>query len=322
MFSAPMFVALWLCLAVNGISSEEDKVYVKTKIPTIPCIDNPVKDVCPSAHKVPDFSKIRDDDEKGMKRESFNKTQLNATLSIFLNILKPFNASKACKDAVKTSVCSPVLITQCKDDDDYITTDMGKVGRLCEKAKNECRTALPPLLLMALFNCSTDRRVEKHRRRGAVCQDFPAVKGDPYPCSKRKYKVYPSANFTELGKVQVDAHKKLKANEGKLDEKCRTNVAETICKIVAPACTKDGKKIVDLLSKQECYKIMGCVNATKVTDLIQGAHGMCDHLVDGTKAETIPLSDVETDETSRAAIQSAVSKMLLFALLYFVWVFM
>lgn len=45
--------------------------------------------------------------------------------------------------------------------------------------------------------------------------------------------------------------------ENDIDEKCRTDVSEAVCNIVAPACTTDRMHVVDFLTKQECYQTMG-----------------------------------------------------------------
>ena len=41
------------------------------------------------------------------------------------------------------------------------------------------------------------------------------------------------------------------------DAQCEKNVADAICKALIPACSKDQSKVVFILSKQECRKIMG-----------------------------------------------------------------
>ena len=41
------------------------------------------------------------------------------------------------------------------------------------------------------------------------------------------------------------------------DVECEKNLADTVCKISIPACSKDQTKIVSLLSKQDCREIVG-----------------------------------------------------------------
>ena len=41
------------------------------------------------------------------------------------------------------------------------------------------------------------------------------------------------------------------------DAECEKNVADAVCKVSIPACSKDQTKIVYLLSKQDCRKIVG-----------------------------------------------------------------
>ena len=64
-------------------------------------------------------------------------------------------------------------------------------------------------------------------------------------------------NETEMNKTFeeiISGHKLLKsANLG--DVQCEKGVAEATCKVI-PACSKDQKKIVSLLSKQECHDIV------------------------------------------------------------------
>ena len=52
------------------------------------------------------------------------------------------------------------------------------------------------------------------------------------------------------------AHEKLKS-ANLTDAECEESVANTVCKAALPACSKDKTKIVALLSKQDCRKIVG-----------------------------------------------------------------
>jgi hypothetical protein len=41
------------------------------------------------------------------------------------------------------------------------------------------------------------------------------------------------------------------------DAECEKNVADAVCKVSIPACSKDQTKVVSFLSKQDCREIMG-----------------------------------------------------------------
>jgi hypothetical protein len=41
------------------------------------------------------------------------------------------------------------------------------------------------------------------------------------------------------------------------DAECEKNVADAVCKVPIPACSKDQTKVVSFLSKQDCREIMG-----------------------------------------------------------------
>ena len=53
----------------------------------------------------------------------------------------------------------------------------------------------------------------------------------------------------------VRVHEKLKSSNF-TDAECEKNVADTVCKANIPACSKDKTKLVALLSKQDCRKIV------------------------------------------------------------------
>ena len=54
----------------------------------------------------------------------------------------------------------------------------------------------------------------------------------------------------------LGAHEKLKSSNLS-DAECKERVADTVCKASIPACSKDKTKIVALLSKQDCRKMVG-----------------------------------------------------------------
>ena len=58
------------------------------------------------------------------------------------------------------------------------------------------------------------------------------------------------------GEEIVRVHEKLKS-ANLTDTECEESVADTVCKANIPACSKDKTKLVALLSKQDCRKIVG-----------------------------------------------------------------
>ncbi|CAB4022123.1 ---NA--- [Paramuricea clavata] len=86
------------------------------------------------------------------------------------------------------------------------------------------------------------------------------------------------------------------------DAECEKNVADVVCKVAIPACSKDQTKIVSLLSKQDCREIVGCVNKTNDANLIQGTHGLCDGLPDGTTAKKYSLDNVYDNKAAGHAM--------------------
>ena len=64
------------------------------------------------------------------------------------------------------------------------------------------------------------------------------------------------------------------------------------------------------------------VNKTNNAELIQGAHGMCEHLPDGTKAKTYSLDNVyESDNGGVGSRTMAFSTTLFVALLFALYFF-
>ncbi|CAB3983026.1 serine threonine- phosphatase 6 regulatory ankyrin repeat subunit A-like [Paramuricea clavata] len=120
-----------------------------------------------------------------------------------------------------------------------------------------------------------------------------------------------SVNVTKLnlaGDRIAFAHRVLKtANIS--DSECEKNVADAVCKVSIPACSKDQTKVVSFLSKQDCREIMGCVNKTNDANSIQQAHGLCDHLPDGTTAKKYSLDNVYDN---KAAVHAMAFSTILF----------
>ena len=49
----------------------------------------------------------------------------------------------------------------------------------------------------------------------------------------------------------------VKKYENKLGEKCVDDVFKMICDASSPACSRDEEYILDVVSKQDCQRIMG-----------------------------------------------------------------
>ena len=175
MFS-PIFV-LFSSFVLQYVSAEK-KAFILMKVPIIECTDIPNDGVCPSDHKIPDFSKIASEHGKPMG-SIYNKTRLNQLLSLVLNGLFK-SLSNTCKESYRAFFCSQSL-PDCKDADDFYTMSGEKTLKLCEKVKKDCSSATG--LSLIINNCNfTAQKVPK---RTLSCKAYPDIKDDPYPCSKR-----------------------------------------------------------------------------------------------------------------------------------------
>ncbi|CAB4021651.1 ---NA--- [Paramuricea clavata] len=151
--------------------------------------------------------------------------------------------------------------------------------------------------LNGMINCSTaiPPAVEHMKRQTLKCERFLDVKDDPLPCAKRNYKVL-AINLTEQSRSQMATHEWLARNASNISKECLNNVSDMICKVVAPACDRNETMVVELLSRQDCERIISCLNTTsKVKKLHEGMMNMCRSLQDTNTATKIPLSLVYTE---------------------------
>lgn len=303
MFSTQIFVLL-ACFILQYTVSAEKKAYVKRKNPAVECTAIPDEGICPSDHKIPDLSKIVDDDGKPLP-SVYNATVLNLTLSV----MKQMN--ETCKNSYRDYICA-FSLPDCKDNDDFYTYNGAKVPESCMNVKKHC-----PSVYTSFINCNVTAKQQP--KRMLMCKAYPDIKDDPYPCSKRiglEGPYIPSAGNASLerGAEVLSIHNDLKKSAGKLDKKCVNNVAQMICD-AAPACSQDKNFIVDLVNKQECLTVMKCLEAAKNANLTKRTMEVCNRLADKTAA-TISLSDVYT--TGGGATQGASSIIMFISLLYFI----
>ena len=65
-----------------------------------------------------------------------------------------------------------------------------------------------------------------------------------------QYVAYPEQRKNT--KILLEQHKFIKNSE--LSESCKVSAASVACKLSFPACTKDEKKIVSFINKEECHE--------------------------------------------------------------------
>ncbi|XP_028399116.1 uncharacterized protein LOC114522583 [Dendronephthya gigantea] len=256
---------------------------------TPPCKDAskiiPSSDTCAGivTYQMPDFSKFQ------------YKPDLSSIRNLIPTIdesLKKVGANAKCRDVYKKYFCQLGYPFHC--DEDSIGANVDELTATCKAAGKECPASLNT-------NCSiiTDNPDLKQRfPRKATCVPFPELKNDPYSC-EGNYKVFAlNGTSVQMAADMIVTQHKIVKNANLSDAECETKVADAMCKSALLACSHDRTKIISFLSKQECYKNVGCVNKTNDANLIQKAQDMCSGFPDGTKAKTYSLDNVYNKATS------------------------
>jgi hypothetical protein len=163
-----------LCLMVSqAIGDNGEYVYVISK--RIECISNPVNDICPVTHKVPD---------RIQNLPWINRTMINTTLSSTSTLLRTAGGNESCIDTTKMFQCSQFLYT-CKDNDDYVYLDSSRIYQLCNDARQKCMN-IDQGLQDRLFNCTLYTTSTRYSK-GSKCKEYQKVENDT--CPMPDYKV-------------------------------------------------------------------------------------------------------------------------------------
>ncbi|XP_028399114.1 uncharacterized protein LOC114522582 [Dendronephthya gigantea] len=256
-----------------------------------PCKDAskiiPSNDTCAGivTYQMPDFSGFPNAPDLSFIR---------GLIPIINKTLAMVGANATCRDAYKKYFCQLGYPFHC--DEDSIGANVDELTTTCKAAGKECPASLHS-------NCSdvTDNPALKQRfPRKATCVPFPELKNDPYSC-EGNYKVFAlNATSVQMAADTIVAQHKIVKNADLSDPECENKVADAVCKSALVACSHDRTKFIAFLSKQECYKNVGCVNKTNDANLIKKAQEMCSGLPDGTKAKTYSLDNVYTKGNNKA----------------------
>ena len=286
---------LFICFAVESTKAAENG-YIVAELPEIPCKDpSTAMSACSNSldYKIPDLKNLPQFPDLSDAR----KVIVTYGVALF-DLL----GDEKCTKAGTKYLCEAAYPFRCGDE--YVEVDGKEIADTCNEGKKDC-SSLNGTIQATLFNCSallSDPNLQAKLPRKYMCSTFPVLNNDPYSC-KANYKVF-GGNATELrmaGERIVFAHKMLK-NSNLSDAECEKNVADIICKASLPACSIDRTKLVSFISRQDCRKIVGCVNQTNDANLIQGSHGMCDQLPDGKNATKYSLENVYDNKAANHAL--------------------
>lgn len=187
MFSVRILLVLSFAVGFSTSDDDDDVAYVKYNLPSVECTDIPDGSLCPLDYEIPDYTEDDKDDDGNPEKPAYNETEIRIRLDAVFSRLNSSGANQMCKDASRDFECSKMLPV-CDDDDDYIRESGKKASEYCEEGKRKC-ASLSRVVLDEMFNCTSVGQETKTRARRGVCEDFPDVDDDPYPCAKRNYKV-------------------------------------------------------------------------------------------------------------------------------------
>ncbi|XP_028399105.1 uncharacterized protein LOC114522575 [Dendronephthya gigantea] len=195
-------------------------------------------------------------------------------------------ANATCRDAYKKYFCQLGYPFHC--DEDSIGANVDELTATCEDVGEECPASLH-------INCSdvaNNPGLTQRFPRKAKCVPFPELKNDPYSC-ETNYKVYSSdaAPVQKAAEMIVAQHNIVK-NANLPDAECENKVADAVCKAFLLACSHDRTKIVALLSKQECFKNVRCVESANNTILTNKTMELCQAFPDENTAKNISIKDI------------------------------
>ena len=152
------------------------KGFVIRKLRNITCISNPVNDVCPVNHKVPDsipnLSRI---DSESIKK----------VLNRNARFIRFSGGSKNCTRANEMFYCSKIVYF-CETNQSYVYLDSDRVHRQCVIARRKC-DGIGILNLDTFFNCDKHVNATVRYDKSEICKEYPDVENDA--CTKRNHKV-------------------------------------------------------------------------------------------------------------------------------------
>ncbi|CAB4019956.1 ---NA--- [Paramuricea clavata] len=249
-------------------------VFVIGKLQFITCVSNPINDICPVNHKVPD-------------QILPNRTVISQLLNSTSVPLRSTNASESCIAANKMFLCSLSIYT-CNDNERYFYRDTEIAYRLCMDARDICTG------LEQLFNCSLYRNATMRHSKGVTCNEYQKLENDT--CPMRNYKVPSYVDFQNVTTIRETAQSLLTQNN--VETNCTNNVLNTICDIGYPACTTDEKYSVSLIGKKKCLEIMKCVESVNNTNLTNSAMQLCSNLPEEDMVKNLSIHTIENQMTT------------------------
>ena len=169
-------LALFFLMATHVCCDQDHRVFVIAKLPITTCISNPVNDLCPVNHQVPD----RIQNLPWIDRNVISQVLISRSLSLQLA-----GGDGNCTDAYKMFQCSTIIYT-CKTNLSYVYLDSERAYTLCVSAKQAC-AGVSQALRDKIFNCSLYRNASVRYEKGESCEEYPKLENNT--CPTRRYKV-------------------------------------------------------------------------------------------------------------------------------------
>ena len=163
-------LVLVFLMASQGRCENDQHVFVIMELQVITCIPNPVNDICPVDHKVPDLIQ---------NLPWINRTVISQVLNSMSTILRAAGGNQSCIAANEMLECSKILYT-CKDNENYVYLDSNRTYGLCMVAREEC-------MGIGLFNCTLYLNSRFRYPKSTACKEYQKLENDT--CSTPNYKV-------------------------------------------------------------------------------------------------------------------------------------
>lgn len=166
-------------LMITQVSCDNrEYVYVIGKLPGyIKCVANPVNDLCPVNHLVPD---------KIQNLPWIDRNVVSQVLTAKSNQLRSAGGDDSCIDANAKFDCSKILYT-CETDLDNVYLDSRRVHGLCINASRMCSGIEQETHNKLFSNCSVYENKTVRYSKGMACLEYPKLPNDS--CPVRNYKV-------------------------------------------------------------------------------------------------------------------------------------
>ena len=181
--SAILFI-YFSAFAFETVFAAENGYIIKEEIPCEEPKASIVSESCVRSigYNIPDISKIP------------NGTQIPSIFDLAKSVIPlatvafKIPGNQQCIKSGTKYLCEAAHPLRCEEE--YIRIDTEEMTATCSQAKESC-SAMNATLRNQLFNCSkivNDYGIMPKTPRKLTCLDFPALKGDPYPCDAN-YKV-------------------------------------------------------------------------------------------------------------------------------------